>query len=77
MTAAPWSQPTLGGASVRAFAIAGTFSWPAGWRGSLTVIMEGEPDRVTLVEWNELTTSQLYAVLDRASELLAALLGDD
>lgn len=72
-----WSQPTLGGASVRAFAIAGTFSWPAGWRGSCTVIMEGELDRVTLMEFHELQTPELFAVLDRMSELLNALLGED
>ena len=77
MAAVPWVQPTLGGASVRAFAIAGTFAWPAGWRGSLSVIMEGEADRVVLLRFDELTTPQLYAVLDRASELLGSLLGQD
>lgn len=70
-----WTQPTLDGASCRAFAITATHRFPTGWSGSLTVIQEGEVDRVEMMRFTELDSAQMCAALALALEQVVVLLG--
>lgn len=72
-----WTQPTLGGPSVRSFVICASFRWPLGWRAYLDVQMEGESRIARLVSASELTTDQLQAWLETIEPLLHSLMFND